>query len=648
MKIFFQRARKCSIVQEEDDEEDLSSCSGREELAPPHCSLNRRGSRSEGKLNVTVQERLAESERRREPKPPSPAFKHVMKNPKVLNKTPQVASSKQTLMERIAQKRLENNKIGITNTAKSPIRKPDNTINTTNILEIENKNSDDRSKSPIMFDNKLTNSLKSPVRRPELINNTSRSIFEMDNNGKSLIKKSNDSEKSPSIFDVDNKMPNSLSLNAVQSLNSGTKSPVTAPRSPIYERSANKRPASAIEPQTSVVTTIITEASTITIPIHTTTKLTAQILPKYKTMPSPTRNTPTITLCPPQLTLNEIFEEGDTLQQQTPRQFVSRSQTRSNYEQRKSKFKNRTASCSSSDASDDDSESRKKRAHKLNNNGKPIPRRDSHDDSSDSQDPGGGTGGGASQGHVSEGGVSQNQISSTGQYTQNKSDSQNGNNTGGRKNCDGGKENSMSFGRRHRAGRRRTGETRLRESQSLNRISEVQEEVHQNNSNLVITLTAQSVAPKQNKSISSKLLNWNKKSPVEEIKSPVLEDKETKIEKDKALTEKTGRKMRLLSKYFHVHKKICIPIPGLFSRNRLHKTQSCSSLVQNGINIDSALFTNEIVKGEIKRSDINQNLGAKSAGSIRNGAIVQLNTMCSGIGVCTLHLGDASKCCSLC
>lgn len=563
-------------MQEEDDEEDLSSCSGREELAAPHCSLNRRGSRSEGKLNVTVQERIAESERRRDHKPPSPALKHALKS---------------TLVERIATKRLENN-----------------------------KNTDDASKSPI--------------NRPHIVNSTSKTIFELDS-----LK-----SKSPVIFDIDNKMPNSISLNTspMYPPNVVNHEPVIS-SSKSHEKSGNKRPASAIEPHnSSVVTTIITEASTITIPIHTTSKLSAQILPKYKTMPSPTRNNPTITLCPPQLTLNEIFEEGDT---QATRQFASRSQARTNYEQRKSKFKNRTASCSSSDASDDDSESRKKRAHKLNNNGKPLPRRDSHDDSSDSQEPGGGTGGGASQDHVSGGGVSQGHISETNQYTQNKTtDNRNGNNTGGRKNCDGGKENNVSLGRRHRTGRRRTGETRLRESQSLNRISEVQEDVH-NNSNLVITVTAQSAPPPKQRSIGSKLLSW-KKSFVEDAKSPEIEEK---IEKDKTLTEKSSRKMRLLGKYFQVHKKIWIPLPGFFTRNRLHKTQSCSSLVHNGINIDAGLVKNDLIKGnETKKSDMNRNVGWKSAGSARSGTVVQLNTVCSGIGVCTLHLGDASKCCSLC
>nr|CAD7569132.1 unnamed protein product [Timema californicum] len=65
------RARKCSIVQEEEDEDDINTCSGREELVPPHGSLNRRGSRSEGKLNLALQERLAESERRKDKAPVS-------------------------------------------------------------------------------------------------------------------------------------------------------------------------------------------------------------------------------------------------------------------------------------------------------------------------------------------------------------------------------------------------------------------------------------------------------------------------------------------------------------------------------------------------------------------------------------------------
>lgn len=425
-------------------------------------------------------------------------------------------------------------------------------------------------------------------------------------------------------------------------------------------------------------------------------------------MPSPTRVTCNPPLNPPQLTLNEIFEESDghnmdSSMRNTPRQFVSRSQTRTTYEQRRSKFhKNRTASCSSSDASDDDSESRKKRAHKLNNNGKPLPgRRDSHDDSSDSQDPGGSGGmGGQGSGQVS------GQVSKCNEGPSNtgtKPDNRNGNtqNTnGGRKN-QGGQPVMVGSGRRHRTGRRRTGETRLRESQSLNRISEVQEDAHQTH-NFVIsaTLTAQqphacssprlknfgarilqgwSLGTKKNSPVdcTDKGLHLQKESSLQETmqalnrrslcnESDVEENRvkaksEEKENCNKVLPDKTGnRKMRLLGKYFQVHKKICIPLPGIFGRNRLHKTQSCSSLIRDRITpatIDSAIFCNEMmntlpsnskVNKKTSESDINQNLGLKKD-NVKSSTIVQLNSVCSGIGgICSLHLGDASKCCSLC
>lgn len=45
------RVRKCSIVQEEEDEEEYRG----QELTPGHSNFSRRGSRSEGKLNVAIQ-----------------------------------------------------------------------------------------------------------------------------------------------------------------------------------------------------------------------------------------------------------------------------------------------------------------------------------------------------------------------------------------------------------------------------------------------------------------------------------------------------------------------------------------------------------------------------------------------------------------
>lgn len=50
------RIRKCSIVQEEIDDEE-------EEVDEENVSFNRRGSRSEGRINITVQDRIAETER---------------------------------------------------------------------------------------------------------------------------------------------------------------------------------------------------------------------------------------------------------------------------------------------------------------------------------------------------------------------------------------------------------------------------------------------------------------------------------------------------------------------------------------------------------------------------------------------------------
>lgn len=209
-------------------------------------------------------------------------------------------------------------------------------------------------------------------------------------------------------------------------------------------------------------------------------------------------------------TLNEIYEEGTDCGSSaesastTPRSLSRQSGTTATAAtattntitatatvRRTKMHKTRAASCSSSDASDDDSENRKKRAHKIvgDATGKPfqLQRRDSYDDSSDSQEPGGcaagnatapaGTaireeaaGGGAEtgggDGHGAAGGGGG---SSTGDS--NTTHRQKGAGSSGVPAV----EHKGHF-RRHRTGHRhRAGETRLRESQSLNRITEVQE-----------------------------------------------------------------------------------------------------------------------------------------------------------------------------
>lgn len=235
----------------------------------------------------------------------------------------------------------------------------------------------------------------------------------------------------------------------------------------------------------SVSTKFLTDSSTISIPLpnQQTAAVTLVGPPKYKTMPSPTRAN-TILPGAGANCLNEIFEEctdigsSDTSATTTPRPVARHTNFTNNRSsphgsasgsaQRRTKFhKTRTASCSSSD--DDDSENRKKRAHKIVDTHKSFQpqRRDSNDDSSDSQDQGSATAGSNSS--------SQNSIqimSSTGEQSQGNSSQTNGtsNNTNSTQKC------GQTVGyRRHRAGRRRNGETRLRESQSLNRITEVQE-----------------------------------------------------------------------------------------------------------------------------------------------------------------------------
>ncbi|KAF5305616.1 hypothetical protein FQR65_LT07697 [Abscondita terminalis] len=507
-----QRSRKCSIVQEDEEEEDLSSCSGREELAPPHNSLNRRGSRSEGRLNLALQERLSESERRK----PDLVKRDVL--PKM------------------------------------------------NVLRNLN---DDRPKTA-------------------------------DNQNKWRL------GKSASIPE--------------------TTSPVQV------------KIISDIQSNANIVTTnIITEASTISIPVLQTTSYTTPVVQKYKTMPSPTRTSGGMN---PQLHLNEIFEEGDGADPRSPhhRQFVSRNQKRTSYEQRRSKFhKNRTASCSSSDASDDDSESRKKRAHKLNNTEKPIikGRRDSHDDSSDSQEPGTGTGTGARNGRLGDASIiTQNNVSTN--QESNKTNNTSSNSSTGRKNTG---NSGMMIGRRHKTGRRR--ETRLRESQSLNRITEVQEDpAHSVIINTTVTATHCVNAAPKTKGLGARILQGlnmsgtkkqeDKQTKEEKVqhlsrkdaslKNPNLDaDRKTEEKENCKLVERVAtKKMRLFGKYFQVHKKLYIPLPGIFSRNRLYKAQSCGSLIRDKIsqNPDVIMRNRQraasVIRNSIgSESDINQNMGIK-------------------------------------
>lgn len=128
---------------------------------------------------------------------------------------------------------------------------------------------------------------------------------------------------------------------------------------------------------------------------------------------------------------------------------------------------------------------------------------------------------------------------------------------------------------------------------------------------------------------------------------------------NKLVTEKSGtKKIRLLGKYFQVHKRLCIPIPGLFAnnRNRLYKAQSCSSLTREKININSETMVRcrqravSVIRNSLgSDGDINQNMEENEKARRKSSTVVQLNNVCNELtGICAVHLGQASKCCSFC
>lgn len=129
-------------------------------------------------------------------------------------------------------------------------------------------------------------------------------------------------------------------------------------------------------------------------------------------------------------------------------------------------------------------------------------------------------------------------------------------------------------------------------------------------------------------------------------------------------TDCKSKRMKLLSRYFAVHKKLCVPLPGLFNKGRLYKARSCGSITRDKVNPPSpkSMLLCTTVDDKWKEQqrqwfeaknhqqhrgsdgDINQNLGLSHLVQDR---IVGKN--CTGIpAVCHIHLSDASKCCSLC
>ena len=376
------------MQEEEDDEDDAD--------AEENITLNRRGSRSEGRINITLQDRIAETDR--------------------------------------LKKESEKAEIPVAAVVSAP----------------------NAPSSKGMFDGMSGVTRISSDNDPKDILGVARSNFmKRPCDLRSYIDQSVTNKEAPT---------------------KSTKAPIISIRSSSVDQ-GNRLPPLDHEDEI-LSTKFLSDSSTITIPTSSSQQYSPPSIPKYKTMPSPTRSNNMLSGG-----LNEIYEEGTDVGSSdsattTPRPVARHTHyinnrshshsTNNTTTSRRSKFhKTRTASCSSSDASDDDSENRKKRAHKIVDASKPMQqRRDSHDDSSDSQDPGNASVSGSTV--TSDYPIIVGNHPSDSQKQQQQQ--QSGSNSNGRQKSG----QQMGF-RRHRAGRRRAGETRLRESQSLNRITEVQE-----------------------------------------------------------------------------------------------------------------------------------------------------------------------------
>ncbi|XP_071857253.1 SNF related kinase [Bombus fervidus] len=700
------RTRKCSIVQEEEDEDDVSSCSGRDERGSNSAlnSFNRRGSRSEGKLSHILQERLSQLPEKPSHKPMS----SQRNSQKDINVVPVTADGDERLMS--------SPKSGNINDSSSSVQQK------TVVRPQTGNQLVDKVPAATMLDSTSQENLKNRLDDGSLPGWSRKGSSE--NRPKSV----SDCLKSMGPVPMNKWRMGSQHRSSASLDSSSTMGP--------------SKPSETST--TTTTTTILTESSTVSIPLRPLSGLNdnLSLTPKYKTMPSPGSTGSTST------PLNEILEDGDALPVSGSESSGSKCRVvrRTGYEQRKSKFhKTRTTSCSSSDASDDDSESRKKRAHKLSTSSSKSmsSRRDSHDDSSDSQDPGGSGGGRGGGGGGGGGGGVGNGEHTTETPPNETSRKDNGNSTntttttttttGGRHRCS---ENQVIFGRRHRAGRRRAGETRLRESQSLNRITEVQEaegpsschshcHVSRNSAVLGVqsmssssssvsqsstgshgipqTLSQAAATVQKAKGFGARLLqSWSLSTGKSSLSQS--SNKQTncssngrcsKQETPRDACQRIGmcderelngcsvnqmpsndkenrngsmnrndcknRKIRLLSRYFAVHKKLCVPLPGLFGKGRLYKARSCGSIARDRVSPPSPksmLFCATAddkwrdrkqwcdAKHQHRGSDgdINQNLGLSH--------LVQESVVgkgCSALpAVCHIHLGDASKCCSLC
>ncbi|XP_050437403.1 SNF-related serine/threonine-protein kinase [Adelges cooleyi] len=223
------------------------------------------------------------------------------------------------------------------------------------------------------------------------------------------------------------------------------------------------------------------------------------------------------------------------------------------YEQRRTKMhKNRTASCSSSETSDDDTDGRKKRG---SNRSLASFKGNDKDPDGDGMGNAGSQGSEPSHEHDTS---SREGDNSTAKKTERPSGS-----SAGRRHC-------ITSSSRSRRGR--SAETRLRESQSLNRITEVQEsEIHTPNSTTNVNHFNFNNKAEQ-------VLTNNERS--EKVSSNISSTPQQK-------KLQTSKRISLISKYLNLQKKLCTQF--LFGKknmdNRLYKAKSCSEMINSKTHI---------------------------------------------------------------
>lgn len=290
----------------------------------------------------------------------------------------------------------------------------------------------------------------------------------------------------------------------------------------------------------------------------------------------------------PQLGLDEISEDGTIMRSgsSTPRNFLS-------FEQRRSRFrKSRTASCSSSEASDEDSEGRKKRGSTKSLHRQREPRDPSGNGGSASGNappPHGSehtsSGSGSSDGGANgNGGASEPRDPSAGGSTStgHTSVADSADSGGGRRHC--------LYGRH-----RRRVETRLRESQSLNRITEVQECEPQQPlaattvGTTAVSLTTSTTPPLQPRQSTGRPSEHADRGAA---KTSSANGGGTLLERLVSKKERI-KKNAIIGKCINLRRKLCMP---LLKRGRLYKTQSCTE-------VHSTKDINQNVKSTLKISN---------------------------------------------